>query len=96
MADPVRTTRWDPGARYRASLLAPAARRGADEAIPARATGRLHRGPARRTAVFDRDVWRADLGDGGPVVALGAAVAAYRRGAVGTSGLLRAVGRALG
>jgi hypothetical protein len=80
--------RWDPGARYRTSTL-----RTADAP---RLAGRLVRGPAVRTAVFDRPVWRADLGHGGVATAVGSIVAAYRRGAVDTSGLVRAVGRALG
>ena len=53
--------RWDPGARYRPSVLAglpslkpaPAA-----PAPPYRLAGRLRRGPVTRTAVFDRDLWR--------------------------------------
>jgi hypothetical protein len=120
------TLRWDPGARYRPSLLArsprpaasePAASEGArpGDARPAGATpedatpedahrppavvpprphlpGRLFRGPARRTAVFDRQVWspgparRAQLAD---------AVERYRQGAIDTAGLVRAVGHAL-
>jgi len=46
--------RWDPGARYRPSVLAGAK---VTDVAP-RLTGRLHRGPATRTAVFDRDLWR--------------------------------------
>jgi hypothetical protein len=80
--------RWDPGARYRSSTLRPAE--------VEHLAGRLVRGPATRTAVFDRPVWRADLGHGGVATAVGTVVAAYRRGVVDTSGLIRAVGRALG
>lgn len=59
--------------------------------------GRLRRGPARRTAVFDRDVWRPETAGVRPHVAEALTVAAerYRRGAVSTSGLVRAVGHAL-
>jgi hypothetical protein len=49
-------TRWDPGARYRPSVLvglpAPAPSPGP------RLTGRLRPRPLTRTAVFDRDLWR--------------------------------------
>lgn len=116
--------RWDPGARYRASLLAgrPLTASGADVgqvhaadvpggpgAVPAvpgppvplppvpgpPLAGRLFRGPARRTAVFDREIWRPeprssrvprDVGD-----ALLRAVERYRTGSISTSGLVRAI-----
>lgn len=72
--------RWDPGARYRPSVLAGLPSLRPAPAAPARATsllaGRLRRGPATRTAVFDRDLWR-------PVQHV-------------TTGLVRVVGRALG
>jgi hypothetical protein len=79
MSDAAHLPRWDPGARYRAPMLRPTE--------VEHLAGRLVRGPAVRTAVFDRPVWRADLGHGG---------VAYRRGVVDTSGLVRAVGRVLG
>ncbi|WP_402465426.1 hypothetical protein [Isoptericola aurantiacus] len=92
MADDARPAhRWDPGARYRPSRLAVAAR--SDPATSA-LTGRLRRGPADRTAVFDRPVWRP-VGAAGTRTALGAVLGAYRRGVVDTSGLVRAVGRVL-
>lgn len=138
--------RWDPGARYRASLLAgrPLTASGADVGqvrapevpagpggvppvplppvppppavaagpgpvppppVPAPPlppvppppplAGRLFRGPARRTAVFDREIWRPeprssrvprDVGD-----ALLRAVERYRTGSISTSGLVRAI-----
>lgn len=78
--------RWDPGARYRPSVLAglpslkPAAVAPAPKASSApsghRLAGRLRRGPLTRTAVFDRDLWH-------PVQHV-------------TTGLVRVVGRALG
>ncbi|MFC7878615.1 hypothetical protein [Isoptericola sp. NPDC057391] len=73
--------RWDPGARYRPSVLAglPSLRPAAaapPTPSPHRLAGRLRRGPAVRTAVFDRDLWR-------PVQHV-------------TTGLVRVVGRALG
>ncbi|WP_407317840.1 hypothetical protein UQW22_14715 [Isoptericola halotolerans] len=85
--------RWNPGARYRAAMPA---RRQATATTPPLA-GRLRRGPARRTAVFDRDVWRPETAGVRPQVAeaLSAAADRYRRGAVSTSGLVRAVGHAL-
>ncbi|GAA1735937.1 hypothetical protein GCM10009809_33900 [Isoptericola hypogeus] len=93
--------RWDPGARYRPSVLA--ARRpapvssGASLPTPPRLAGRLRRGPVRRTAVFDREVWRVDVRGARPGLAdaLAASAARYRRGALDTTGLVRAVGRAL-
>lgn len=124
--------RWDPGARYRASLLAgrPLTASGADvgqvrapevpagpggvppvplppvppppvpapplpPVPPPPLAGRLFRGPARRTAVFDREIWRPeprssrvprDVGD-----ALLRAVERYRTGSISTSGLVRAI-----
>ncbi|MFC8599371.1 hypothetical protein [Isoptericola sp. NPDC057191] len=63
MADDVRQRpdqRWDPGARYRSSVLAGLPSLKPTPAAPSpqpRLAGRLHRGPARRTAVFDRDLW---------------------------------------
>ncbi|SKC71149.1 hypothetical protein [Krasilnikoviella flava] len=75
--------RWDPGARYRPSVLAglpslkPALKPAPAAPVPQahRLAGRLRRGPAARTAVFDRDLWR-------PVQHV-------------TTGLVRVVGRAL-
>ena len=58
--------------------------------------GRLFRGPARRTAVFEREIWYpaarssrvpSDVGE-----ALVAAVERYRKGSISTSGLVRAIG----
>jgi hypothetical protein len=92
--------RWDPGARYRPSVLAgvrqdaPAAA----TAAPDRPRGRLVRGPARRTAVFDRSVWQVrggPAGRGRAGEALASALECYRCGVLDTSGLVRAVGRAL-
>jgi len=75
--------RWDPGARYRPSVLAGLPSLKPAPAAPSPATpsahrlaGRLRRGPVTRTAVFDRDLWR-------PVQHV-------------TTGLVRVVGRALG
>jgi len=60
--------------------------------------GRLYRGPARRTGVFDREIWYPaarssrvprDVSD-----ALVRAVERYRMGSISTSGLVRAIGRA--
>jgi hypothetical protein len=60
--------------------------------------GRLYRGPARRTAVFEREIWYPvarssrvprDVGE-----ALVAAVERYRKGSISTSGLVRAIGKA--
>lgn len=59
MSDDVRERpdqRWDPGARYRPSVLAGGLRAGARPVVP-RLDGRLRRGPARRVAVFDRALW---------------------------------------
>lgn len=114
---PVPTLRWDPGSRYRASLLAnvPAPPPPAHAPVPAPPdaapvpppgpvpgppplAGRLFRGPARRTAVFEREIWHPsarssrvprDVGE-----ALVAAVERYRKGSLSTSGLVRAIGRA--
>ncbi|WP_125775934.1 hypothetical protein [Antribacter gilvus] len=61
--------------------------------------GRLYRGPARRVHVFDREIWSAaarsnrtprDISE-----ALTAAVERYRKGAINTTGLVRAIGHAL-
>jgi len=78
--------RWDPGARYRPSVLAglPSLRPAAVVPAPtapstsstSRLAGRLRPRPLTRTAVFDRDLWR-------PVQHV-------------TTGLVRVVGRALG
>ncbi|MFD6178064.1 MULTISPECIES: hypothetical protein [unclassified Isoptericola] len=84
--------RWDPGARYRPSVLAglPSLRPAAVAPAPTAAStsstsstsstprlaGRLRPRPLTRTAVFDRDLWR-------PVQHV-------------TTGLVRVVGRALG
>lgn len=97
--------RWDPGARYRRSLLAPA---GGPEAADAPGElaprwalpGRLFRGPAPRKAVFDRPVWTPGVGRPAALkersaAELAAAVERYRRGALSTTGLVRAVGHAL-
>ncbi|ACZ30789.1 conserved hypothetical protein [Xylanimonas cellulosilytica DSM 15894] len=112
--------RWNPGVRYRRSLLtrttasivpAPGAatpstdaaaplapgERAASWALP----GRLFRGPAARKAVFDRPVWAPYPGGSqapppqGHSAELADAVARYRRGALSTTGLVRAVGHAL-
>jgi hypothetical protein len=65
---------------------------------PPALAGRLFRGPARRTAVFERDIWYPaarssrvprDVGE-----ALVAAVERYRKGSISTSGLVRAIGKA--
>lgn len=96
MSDDARTQRWDPGARYRPSVLAPTGHLAGAGEPTVHLAGRLRRGPAVRTAVFDRPVWRADVGHAGLATALGAVVAAYRRGVVDTSGMTRAVGRVLG
>ncbi len=92
--------RWDPGARYRPSMLAGTRHDGATAApaTPARPRGRLVRGPARRTAVFDRSVWQVrgvPAGRRRAGEALASALECYRSGALDTSGLVRAVGRAL-
>ncbi|MCL1870501.1 MAG: hypothetical protein FWF90_08855 [Promicromonosporaceae bacterium] len=89
----VPTMRWDPGARYRPSLLA--GRRTPPE--PARLRGRLFRGPARRAAVFDRAVWdpREPLLSPRAAAQVADAVERYRRGDLRTTGLGRAVGHAL-
>ncbi len=77
---------------------APQGAGGAVSATPGRPRGRLVRGPARRTAVFDRSVWQNPGGQphrrrAGE--ALASALECYRTGALDTSGLVRAVGRAL-
>ncbi|WP_275003581.1 hypothetical protein [Promicromonospora iranensis] len=60
--------------------------------------GRLYRGPAKRTAVFEREIWHPvarsarvprDVSE-----ALVAAVERYRKGSISTSGLVRAIGSA--
>jgi len=60
--------------------------------------GRLYRGPARRTAVFEREIWHPttrssrvprDVGD-----ALIRAVERYRTGSLSTTGLVHAIARA--
>lgn len=103
-----RPTRWDPGARYRASQLAgrpmppvppPPAPMSLTDDPQATLSGRLFRGPARRTAVFEREIWHPvparsprtshDIGE-----ALLVAVERYRRGSISTTGLVRAIGRA--
>lgn len=65
---------------------------------PPALAGRLYRGPARRTGVFEREIWYPvaqssrvprDVGE-----ALIAAVERYRKGSISTSGLVRAIGRA--
>lgn len=94
--------RWDPGVRYRPSVLAGLPKRDAastaPDHLPDHLPGRLFRGPARRTAVFDRSVWRtrdASPARRGAGDALAGALERYRAGALDTSGLVRAVGRAL-
>lgn len=85
--------RWNPGARYRPSALAGLPPLEVDvEPLP----GRLFRGPARRTAVFDRDLWQGNRAGHGHVAdALAAAAQRYRTGGLDTSGLVRAVAHAL-
>ncbi|MFD2024784.1 hypothetical protein [Promicromonospora aerolata] len=65
---------------------------------PPALAGRLFRGPARRTGVFEREIWYPvtpssrvprDVSE-----ALVAAVERYRKGSISTSGLVRAIGRA--
>lgn len=60
--------------------------------------GRLFRGPARRTAVFEREIWhpvtRSSYVPRDVSEALVAAVERYRKGSISTSGLVRAIGRA--
>lgn len=60
--------------------------------------GRLFRGPARRTAVFERAIWypatRSSHVPRDVSEALVAAVERYRKGSISTSGLVRAIGRA--
>jgi hypothetical protein len=92
--------RWDPGARYRPSALAGPPETSADAPVSQdeHLPGRLFRGPARRTAVFDRSVWRSRSASPARRAAADALVSAlecYRAGALDTSGLVRAVGRAL-
>ena len=92
--------RWNPGARYRPSVLVaePRAAGAAPGDGPAgdHLPGRLFRGPARRTAVFDRDLWQHRRAPHPQVAdALAAAAERYRSGGLDTSGLVRAVGHAL-
>jgi hypothetical protein len=60
--------------------------------------GRLFRGPARRTGVFEREIWhpvtRSSHVPRDVSEALVAAVERYRKGSISTSGLVRAIGRA--
>jgi hypothetical protein len=60
--------------------------------------GRLFRGPARRTGVFEREIWhpvtRSSYVPRDVSEALVAAVERYRKGSISTSGLVRAIGRA--
>lgn len=70
-----------------------------DEARVVGPTGRLRRGPARRTRVFDRDIWRGSARSARDArdltEALTEAVHRYRQGAIDTTGLVRAIGHAL-
>jgi hypothetical protein len=65
---------------------------------PPALAGRLFRGPARRTAVFEREIWypvtRSAHVPRDVSEALVAAVERYRKGSISTSGLVRAIGRA--
>ncbi|PUB26190.1 hypothetical protein C8K30_106279 [Promicromonospora sp. AC04] len=65
---------------------------------PPALAGRLFRGPARRTAVFEREIWHPVARSSRPSrdvsEALVAAVERYRQGSISTSGLVRAIGRA--
>lgn len=65
---------------------------------PPRLAGRLYRGPARRTGVFEREIWypvtRSSRVPRDVSEALVAAVERYRKGSISTSGLVRAIGRA--
>ncbi len=65
---------------------------------PPALAGRLFRGPARRTAVFEREIWypvaRSSRAPRDVSEALVAAVERYRKGSISTSGLVRAIGRA--
>lgn len=65
---------------------------------PPALAGRLFRGPARRTAVFEREIWhpvtRSSHMPRDVSEALVAAVERYRKGSISTSGLVRAIGRA--
>ncbi|WP_419707310.1 hypothetical protein [Promicromonospora sp. NFX87] len=64
---------------------------------PPALAGRLFRGPARRTAVFEREIWYPVSRSHVPrdvSEALVAAVERYRKGSISTSGLVRAIGRA--
>lgn len=89
-----------------ASVAAPVPGPPAPPALPAAGpvpappalAGRLFRGPARRTAVFERDIWypvtRSSHMPRDVSEALVAAVERYRKGSISTSGLVRAIGRA--
>jgi len=65
---------------------------------PPRLAGRLYRGPARRTGVFEREIWypaaRSSPAPRDVSDALVRAVERYRMGSISTSGLVRAIGRA--
>jgi hypothetical protein len=61
--------------------------------------GRLFRGPARRTGVFEREIWYPQAARSSRVPrdvsdALVRAVERYRMGSISTSGLVQAIGRA--
>jgi hypothetical protein len=61
--------------------------------------GRLFRGPARRTGVFEREIWNPQAARSSRVPrdvsdALVRAVERYRMGSISTSGLVQAIGRA--
>lgn len=89
-----------------ASVAAPVPGPPAPPALPAAGpvpappalAGRLFRGPARRTAVFEREIWypvtRSSHVPRDVSEALVAAVERYRKGSISTSGLVRAIGRA--
>ncbi|PZR52806.1 hypothetical protein DNL40_10625 [Xylanimonas oleitrophica] len=63
---------------------------------PAHLPGRLFRGPARRRAVFERDLWQpAPPRSLARSAALAEAVDRYRLGVLDTTGLVRAVGHVL-
>jgi hypothetical protein len=87
-----------PPAPVPAPLLPPALPSAGPVPAPPALAGRLFRGPARRTAVFEREIWHPvsrsyhvprDVSE-----ALVAAVERYRKGSISTSGLVRAIGRA--
>jgi hypothetical protein len=71
----------------------------AHPAGPPRLAGRLYRGPARRTGVFEREIWYPQAARSSRVPrdvsdALVRAVERYRMGSISTSGLVRAIGKA--